>query len=126
MSDGALLGLIAGLGLLSIWWSLWEQDDPHPERGVLGRQMDRLRDDLIKVGLETVPPAAVPALSAGLGLVVAAALWAVSGAVIPSLAIGRVSPSMPGPVLRSAARRPITAMRQVWPGAAAPIAFTNR
>ncbi|MDN5600000.1 MAG: type II secretion system protein F, partial [Brachybacterium sp.] len=71
MSDGAFLGLIAGLGLLSIWWSLWEQDDAPTGRGIVGRGRDRLRDDLIKVGLDTVPPAAVPALSVGLGLVVA-------------------------------------------------------
>jgi len=117
MSDGAFLGLIAGLGLLSIWWSLWEQDDERERRGALGRVMDRLRDDLIKVGLETVPPAAVPALSAGVGLVVAAALWALSDAVIPSLAIGLVSSSLPVLVLRSAARRRTTAMREVWPEA---------
>ena len=117
MSDGAFLGLIAGLGLLSIWWSLWEQDDERERRGALGRTMDRLRDDLVKVGLETLPPAAVPALSAGLGLVVAAALWALSDAVIPSLAIGLVSSSMPVLVLRSAARRRTTAMREVWPEA---------
>ncbi|HLQ80001.1 MAG TPA: type II secretion system F family protein [Brachybacterium sp.] len=117
MSDGAFLGLIAGLGLLSIWWSLWEQDDERERRGALGRVMDRLRDDLVKVGLETVPPAAVPALSAGLGLVIAVALWALSDAVIPSLAIGLVSSSLPVLVLRSAARRRTTAMREVWPEA---------
>ena len=26
MTDGAFLGLVAGLGLLAIWWSLWEQE----------------------------------------------------------------------------------------------------
>lgn len=55
MSDGAFLGLIAGLGLLSIWWSMWEQEEAPSGRGVVARQMDRLRDDLIKVGLDTVP-----------------------------------------------------------------------
>ena len=78
MTDGAFLGLVAGLGLLSIWWSLWEQEGAVPRPGRLSRGMDRLRDDLIKVGLDSVPPAAVPALSAGLGLVVAAALMALA------------------------------------------------
>ncbi|WP_087483572.1 type II secretion system F family protein [Brachybacterium massiliense] len=117
MSDGAFLGLVAGLGLLSIWWSMWEQEQTDSKQGVLERVMARLRDDLIKVGLDTVPPAAVPALSAGLGLVVAAVLWAVSGAVVPSLAIGIGASVLPVLVLRSAARRRTTAMREVWPEA---------
>lgn len=79
--------------------------------------MDRLRDDLIKVGLDTVPAVAVPALSAGLGLVVAAALWAISSAVVPSLTIGVAASILPVVVLRSAARRRTTAMREVWPEA---------
>lgn len=117
MSDGAFLGLIAGLGLLAIWWSLWEQGDAAPRRGRLSGLMDRLRDDLITIGLSTVPPAAVPALCAGLGLVVAAALWAVSSAVVPSLTVGAVAMLLPVIVLRSAARRRTIAMREVWPEA---------
>ncbi len=117
MSDGAFLGMIAGLGLLSIWWSLWEQDGRPARRGALGRVMDRWRDDLITVGLDTVPPVAVPALSAGLGLVVAATLWAISSAVVPSLTIGLAVSVVPVVVLRSAARRRTTAMREVWPEA---------
>ncbi|MGP9682782.1 MULTISPECIES: type II secretion system F family protein [unclassified Brachybacterium] len=117
MSDGAFLGLIAGLGLLSIWWSSWEQEGEIPRRGKIARVMDRLRDDLVTVGLTSVPPAAVPALSAGLGLVVSAALWAVSSAVVPSLAIGVASMILPVVFLRSAARRRATAMREVWPEA---------
>lgn len=117
MSDGAFLGLIAGLGLLAIWWSMWEQESSTSRRGVITQAMDRLRDDLIKVGLDTVPPASVPALSAGLGVVVATVLWAISSAVVPSLTIGLVVAALPVLVLRSAARRRTTAMREVWPEA---------
>ena len=117
MSDGAFLGLVAGLGLLSIWWSLWEQDGASPRRGRTARAMDALRDDLIKVGLGTVPPAAVPAISAGLGLLVAAILWAISSAMVPSLTIGLAASVLPVLLLRSAARRRTTAMREVWPEA---------
>lgn len=117
MTDGAFLGLITGLGLLAIWWSMWEQEETAPRRGRIARWMDDLRDDLIKVGLDTVPPAAVPALSAGLGLVVTAVLWAVSSAVVPSFAIGLVTTALPVLVLRSAAKRRTTAMREVWPEA---------
>lgn len=118
MTDGAFLGLILGLGLLAIWWSMWEQDEQKQNRlGPLANLLDRLRDDLVVVGLGTVPPAAVPALSVGLGLVVAAALWAPSGAVIPALALGAVVSLLPVVLLRSAARRRTTALREVWPEA---------
>ncbi len=117
MSDGAFLGLIAGLGLLAIWWSLWEEEGAPPRRGAAQRWRDRIRDDLITVGLDTVPPAAVPALSAGLGLVVATVLWAISSAVVPSVAMGAGATLLPLLVLRAAARRRTTAMREVWPEA---------
>ncbi|HIY23500.1 MAG TPA: type II secretion system F family protein [Candidatus Brachybacterium merdigallinarum] len=117
MSDGAFVGLVLGLGLLCIWWSMWEQDAERIRRGPLSAVMDRLRDDLVKVGLASVPPAAVPGLSAGLGLVVAAALWAISGAMVPALAIGLVASVLPVFILRSAARRRTTEMREVWPEA---------
>lgn len=117
MSDGAFLGVIGGLGLLCIWWSLWEQDGVPVRRGITARVLNGLRDDLIKVGLGTVPPAAVPAICAGLGLLVTAILWAISSAVVPSLTIGIVASILPVLVLRSAARRRTTAMREVWPEA---------
>ena len=117
MSAGAFLGLVAGLGLLAIWWSMWEQEGSTARRGIFTKALDRLRDDLIKVGLDSVPPASVPALSAGLGVVVAAVLWAISSAVVPSLTIGGAVSVLPVLVLRSAARRRSTAMREVWPEA---------
>lgn len=126
MTDGAFLGLIAGLGLLAIWWSMWEQDEQQRRPGPLVNVMDRLRDDLVVVGLGTVPPVAVPALSIGLGLVVAAALWAPSGAVIPALALGAVGSVLPVVLLRSAARRRTTALREVWPEAVDHLASAVR
>lgn len=117
MIDGAFIGLVTGLGLLAIWWSLWENEDRQSRRHLLSNLMDRLRDDLIRVGLDSVPPIAVPGLSAGFGLVVAAGLWAVSSAVIPASAMGLAASAVPYLVLRGAARRRTTEMREVWPEA---------
>ena len=33
MTDGAFLGLMAGLGLLAIWWSMWEQEESQSRPG---------------------------------------------------------------------------------------------
>lgn len=126
MTDGAFLGLMAGLGLLAIWWSMWEQEESKSRPGPVAGLLDRMRDDLVRVGLGTVPPAAVPALSAGLGLVVAAAVWAPSGAVVPALALGLVASLLPTLVLRAAARRRTTALREVWPEAVDHIASAIR
>ncbi len=126
MTDGAFLGLMAGLGLLAIWWSMWEQEESQSRPGPVAGLLDRMRDDLVRVGLGTVPPAAVPALSAGLGLVVAAAVWAPSGAVVPALALGLVASLLPMMVLRAAARRRTTALREVWPEAVDHIASAIR
>lgn len=126
MTDGAFLGLMAGLGLLAIWWSMWEQEESQSRPGPVAGLLDQMRDDLVRVGLGTVPPAAVPALSAGLGLVVAAAVWAPSGAVVPALALGLVASLLPMMVLRAAARRRTTALREVWPEAVDHIASAIR
>ncbi|MBE9402984.1 type II secretion system F family protein [Brachybacterium sp. p3-SID1565] len=126
MTDGAFLGLMAGLGLLAIWWSMWEQEESQSRPGPVAGLLDRMRDDLVRVGLGTVTPAAVPALSAGLGLVVAAAVWAPSGAVVPALALGLVASLLPMMVLRAAARRRTTALREVWPEAVDHIASAIR
>lgn len=117
MIDGAFIGLVLGLGLLAVWWSLWDQQGQQTRRGRLAAAMDDLRDDLITVGLGAVPPAAVPLLSAGLGLVIAAVLWAMAGGTVPALALGFISALLPTAVLRSAARRRATALREVWPEA---------
>lgn len=42
MSDGAFLGLVIGLGLLSIWWSMWEQENTAPRRGAATRALDQI------------------------------------------------------------------------------------
>src|SRR5699024_7905279 len=74
MSDGAFLGLIAGLGRLAIWWSLWGQDGQERQRGRLSDRMDRLRDELVQGALPTVTSGGVAGLRAGLRRAEAAAL----------------------------------------------------
>lgn len=116
MIQGALLGLLLGIGMLMIWHAFWELEGSRPERtGRIASFADRLRDDLVQVGLGSVPPAAVPGLSAGLSLVVFATLWSVSSATVPSAAIAIGSGILPLVLLRSAAARRQTELRDVWP-----------
>lgn len=114
--QGAMIGLVLGLGLLSIWHAAWEGERPR-ERGpgLATRTMNSIRDDLVQVGLGSVPPGAVPALSVGGSLVVFAALWSISSALVPSFAVAAVAAVLPMLLLRSAARRRRIELREVWP-----------
>lgn len=115
MRAGALIGVLLGLGLLSIWVSTWERD-PSPRRpGPLDEWWERLRDDLTRVGLATVPPAAVPLVCAGAGLLTALAVFALSDASVIALALGTIAALVPYTALRSLAHRRRIQMREVWP-----------
>lgn len=126
MSAGALLGLLAGVGLLAIWWSMWETDGAESSSNRATRLLDGVRDDLVRVGLETVPPVAVPLACGGTALVVGAAFATISSAAVPSLALGAAAGVVPFAVLRAAARRRSTALRDVWPEAVDHVASAVR
>lgn len=115
MRSGLILGLLLGLGLLSIWLSCWEGSDVATRRGPFSGWVDRLRDDLTQVGLIGVPVGAIPAVCAGVGLVVAAAVWSISGAEVPAVALAVVCALVPFSLLRMLARRRRTRLREVWP-----------
>lgn len=119
MSEGAIIGLIGGIGLLLIWRACWIPEEGASPRapGRLDHWRDVLRDDLAQVGLGTLPPSAVPALSLGLGAAVAVVLWSVSQAVVPAIAIGLVLAAVPTIILHSAAQRHRTLLRELWPEA---------
>lgn len=115
MRAGAMIGLILGLGLLTIWASLWDVEDRPHRRTALDGWSDRIRDDLVRVGLGTVPAAALPGVSIGLGLVVAAVVSSVSGALVVALALGGLASLAPLVALRALAHRRRTELREVWP-----------
>ncbi len=115
MRTGALLGLVLGLGLLAIWVSTWQTEASSSRRGVMDGWMDRLRDDLTRIGLATVPPAALPAACVGLGLVVAATVYSVSTASVIALALGIAAAFVPLVLIRSLAYRRRVQLREVWP-----------
>lgn len=117
MSTGMILGLIAGAGLLAIWWSAWEVDGSDDASPRAARLFESLRDDLVRAGLGTVPPIAVPIGCAGIALVIAAAFYSLASAAVPSLALGLAAGTLPYLALRSAARRRTGALRDVWPEA---------
>jgi tight adherence protein B len=115
MIDGAFIGLVAGIGLLLVWLAFWESPAHEPRHGPVARWLDRVHDDLIAVGLGSVPAGAVPAMCVGLGLAVMILIWSVSGATVPAAAIGAVVSVLPPILLRALARRRRTQLRELWP-----------
>ncbi|GAB3246569.1 type II secretion system F family protein [Kineosporia babensis] len=110
---GALLGLIAGVGLFLVWWACWEPE-PRPAEtrtSVIGR----LRSLLREADLPSVSPAAFftvcGATAVGVGLIVLAftAVASLAGcfAVIAGWA--------PYSVIRARARRRRQRLRELWP-----------
>lgn len=115
MRAGLLVGLILGLGLLAIWISLWEVEGAPPRTTRRRGISDGLRDDLMRVGLGSVPPVAVPLISAGVGLLIAAGVYSFSHAGVPAVALGLVGAVLPVALLRSMAHRRRIELREVWP-----------
>lgn len=115
MIDGAFIGLVAGIGLLLVWLALWESPAHEPRHGPVSRWLERVRDDLVAVGLGSVPAGAVPVLCVGLGLAVMILIWSISGATVPAAAIGAVVSVLPPILLRALARRRRTQLRELWP-----------
>ncbi|MCL6423918.1 type II secretion system F family protein [Brachybacterium sp. JHP9] len=116
MIDGAFVGTIAGIGLLLVWLSFWEGSAPRVRRtGPVSAWLEQVRDDLVAVGLGTLPAAAVPAISLGAGAGMLIIIWSISGALIPAAAIGAVISLVPPLVLRSLARARRSALRDAWP-----------
>ncbi|SLM90950.1 type II secretion system F family protein [Brachybacterium nesterenkovii] len=115
MRAGALLGLVLGIGLLAIWVSMWEVDGAPRRRVSSSGPILRIRDDLVQVGLGSVPAGAVPVVCAGVGLLTALLVQSVSGASVVALALGGILAVLPLAALRAAAHRRRVELREVWP-----------
>ena len=113
-----LTGLLAGVGLFLIWWSMWVPDelaavDPARRESA----WSRLRDELVQSGFEQTGPGAllggavVAAFFAGL------VTYAVSGALSVALCFAAMAAYAPVGFVRSRARRRRRSLRDVWPDA---------
>lgn len=113
-----LTGLLAGVGLFLIWWSMWVPDevggtDPAARETAWGR----LRDELLQAGFEQTGPgsllggAALAAFFSGL------VTYAVSGALSVALCFAAMAAYAPLAFVRNRARRRRRTLRDVWPDA---------
>ncbi len=117
---GALLGLVAGLGLLMVWSSFWEPAAPRR------RNTARLRPMLQSAGLGEVRPVGFVALCAASGLVAALLVLVASRTPPVALVFGLMGGYLPVAAVKGRARRRQREFAEVWPEAVDNLASAVR
>jgi tight adherence protein B len=110
---GAALGLLLGVGLALVVWSLGS--GPGPARAAGRSRADRRRDALVRAGLEDVTVSQLAATCLGLGLVGLLLAVLVSRSLVIGLAFGVIAAWLPVTLVRLRARRRADALRDAWP-----------
>src|SRR5919107_2692696 len=111
IESGALLGLLAGVGLLLIWRS--GSRAPQPRTGP--RRVGRRQQALSAAGLTGINAAQLLALQVGLGLLVTVIVLLTTSTVTVSLVFGLFGFALPYVQVRRLAGRRQADLRVVWP-----------
>jgi len=109
---GAAIGLLAGAGLFCVWWSWWPPAERAPRAG---GWTERTSDLLAQAGVTAVTPAALLAVSVGVGLFVLIVLAAATGAPAIATLFGAMAGLGPRAAVHARARRRQATLREVWP-----------
>ncbi|MGA9103045.1 type II secretion system F family protein [Aeromicrobium sp.] len=119
---GALIGLIAGIGLVLLVWTFGEPDwRPRPRE-----RRDGLKGLLSRAGLDEVTPGGLAGLCVGAFVLATFALTAVSGVLSIGLVFGVLAAVLPIAVLRGRARRRLREHAELWPDAVDNLASAVR
>ena len=112
---GALIGLLAGVGLLLVAWAMTEPDwKPAPRRR---RGRSKLADLLASAGVEGVSVAQLIALCAAAFVAAAVIMVGVSGVAAIGVVFGAMAAGLPIAVLRGRAARRLRDHAAMWPDA---------
>lgn len=121
---GALIGLMAGLGVLLIAWSITEPQWQPPRRP--RRRVGRLADLLARAGTPGVTPAHVVALCCVAFVVASVVMIGISGVVAVGVVFGVMAAGAPIAVLRGRAERRLREHTALWPDAVDNLASAVR
>jgi tight adherence protein B len=111
---GALIGLMAGVGVLLVIWTFV---DPGWRLSRGSRRAGRLADLLARAGVEGVSPAQVLALCAGAFVVAFLVMAGVSGVSAIGVVFGALAAMLPVGILRGRAHRRLRDHAALWPDA---------
>lgn len=109
---GVVVGLLLGAGLVSIWWSAWEDDREERPRTAWAAQW---QDVIVQAGMGTTTPRALAALSVTLSLVTGLFVLALTGALPVAVCFALMALAAPLALVRSRARRRRARLRDAWP-----------
>lgn len=112
---GALIGLMAGLGLLLIGWAVAEPGWRPAPRTV--RRTGRIADLLARAGVEGVSPTQVVVMCAVAFVLAAVGLTGASGVPAIGVIFGLMAAALPISVLRGRASRRVREHAALWPDA---------
>ena len=110
---GALVGLVAGLGLLLVWQSLTTPPTPRRTRG----WDERTRELLAQAGIEGVSPLQLIATSVGLGSVAFVLVLGTSRVVPIAMSFAAIAATLPVSLVRRRRSQRRIELREAWPEA---------
>jgi tight adherence protein B len=108
---GALVGLLAGTGLLLVWHGLTTRRRPIRQR----RRGARLREQLAQAGLTGISPPQLLGVQSVLGLLVLSACFAVTRSISVSVLFGVFGFAAPMMLVARLRRRRQSDLRELWP-----------
>lgn len=119
------IGLLFGLGVFCVYWSWWPRTEPTRRTRRPGLR-DRLRDELVQAGFESLTPGHV--LTAGLvsGTVVFLAAFATTHVLPIAACFGAMAAYAPRALVGMRARKRRSQLRDLWPDAVDNIASAVR
>lgn len=119
------IGLLLGLGVFCIYWSFW----PRSERTARARRAglrDRLRDELVQAGFESVTPGHVLVAALVCGTVVFLGALAATRVVPIAGCFAAMAAYAPRALVAMRARKRRSQLRDLWPDAVDNIASAVR
>ena len=119
---GLVVGVLLGCGLFCIWWSAWVPATPDPGRANRVTILDRLRDQLVQAGYESMGPRSLLAASALAFALVLLTMLATTGVLPVATCFALMAGYAPLALVRMRARRRRASLRELWPDAVDNIA----
>ena len=113
---GIVVGLLLGCGLFCLWWATWvpEPKQAGPRRTSL---MDRLRDELVQAGYQSVGPRSLVLACLVAFVVVALLVFATTRVAPVALCFALIAGYGPFALVCMRARRRRANLRELWPDA---------
>lgn len=110
---GAVAGLVLGVGLLLVWFSMWPAP-VRPQRTAPGWR-EQTQDLLVRAGAPAVSPAAFVTTSVVLAGLVLLVVLGATGSPPIAVCFAIIVSAVPTVIARSRARRRLVELRGVWP-----------